>query len=224
MRDPVEVDDDEFQRNSRKFATLSGKGIAEVVEDQARGYLRRVIAMTPPQGGGKKGMAARRAQEGRILADLHGIFAPVKLKKERPEAHPELVSLLLGQQMRRRKTAWRRRQRNPKYYVDERKFKRLYMDLKRKVGRLAGGWNASGEALNVKRSAWIRRHGTGEGSANVDLRPESPSIELENNPHFEDISHLLRISDHALMQQRNALGRQLPFLMRRYLRGAKLTG
>jgi len=222
MQVQIEFNDRQFVSNMARMAAYSRREIGEVLREQARGYVRRVVGMTPPQGASVKGGAAKKALEGRILSDLNGLFAPVRLKGKRPEAHPDLLSIFHAQRLLTHKSPVRRAGASPRYYVDQRKFRRLHRDLKLHVGRLAAGWNAAGDKLAVPRPAWIRRHSRGEGYATIRLG-EQAQIEVANTVPYANAAHLDRMSRMALYYQERALARALPHVLRKMLRQSRLS-
>lgn len=54
------------------------------------------------------------------------------------------------------------------------------------VGLLAGGWNASAEALKVTRPAWVKRHGPRRGSYTLAKAEGDTTITLSNAVGFVD--------------------------------------
>jgi hypothetical protein len=69
------LDASRFNRALTAFARYSRKGGQEILLDQARNFVRRVVALTPPARG-KANADARRRGEATITADLARIFSP----------------------------------------------------------------------------------------------------------------------------------------------------
>lgn len=84
--------------------------------------------------------------------------------------------------------------------------KKLY----RRVGFLAGGWNATAQRLGVNLPAWIRRHGTGHGSVRINTSAFRFSIKMENNvPYADGVRGLKRRVQWALDKRAEAMMRRV---------------
>jgi hypothetical protein len=80
---------------------------------------------------------------------------------------------------------------------------------KKRVGLLAGGWNAAADKLGYRPPAWIRRHGTGRGQITVKLTGEHLRITITNAvPFGSHVKGLERQVQTALDSQSAALERQ----------------
>lgn len=205
----------------RQFAVLAERELTDIIEEQARGFTRRILQMTPPAGGGVKGVRAKKALEGRILTDMWGIFAARQITGRRRTKFPDPAPILHAQRMRRKGTSIRRQSRD-RIPVDLRDFKRLHKDLKKRVGRLMAGWNSAANTLGVKPPAWAARHGTSEGGAIVRLKGVEPYIRLWNSVPYANDVHLNRLADAAVIYQQKALRRSLDYLLRKSLKRSNL--
>ena len=65
-----------IQRGIKALAPQVKKSRRELAEEAARGFVKEVVAITPPASKGKRGSAAKKAGEGAIIADLarSGLF------------------------------------------------------------------------------------------------------------------------------------------------------
>lgn len=218
----LEVNDALVLDDLQQFAVLAERELSDVIEAQAKGFTRRIIQMTPPQGGKVKGVAAKKALESRILVDMWGIFRTMQIKGRRRRKFPDPGPILHRQRMHRRGNSMRRapRERVP---VEMRDLKRLHNDLKKRIGRLGAGWNSAAMRLGVKAPAWIKRHGMGEGGSVIQLRGVRPRIEVWNAVPYGNAAHLERLSDAAVVYQQNALNRQLQHVLRKSLRSSRLS-
>ncbi len=161
----------------RRYAAEMRKTWPAVVRQAARGVTRILLDITPPASGGSKGLAARRIGEAKIGRQMAAVFAPVRLKGRRTITH------VFGRKLRRPVTV-PTKERHPdvaaeyrsrivpkgdgfgfstgrpraKLYVSSIKFKALFSARAARVGRLASGWGAVAQAVDVPLQAWIGRH------------------------------------------------------------------
>ena len=64
--------------------------------------------------------------------------------------------------------------------MDTRKFAAVLKERQSRVGRLAAGWSAAAEALDVPLQNWVSRHGAGGGTIRQDLRSAQMRITVRN--------------------------------------------
>lgn len=95
--------------------------------------------------------------------------------------------------------------------------------VKKRVGLLAGGFNASAEKLGYRMPAWIRRHGTGRGDVIVELTGTVLRIVMTNDVKFTGtVKGLRRAMQTALDQQITAMNRRLDYFIRKNKRASGL--
>ena len=153
-----------IQRGIKALAPHVKKSRRELAEEAARGFVKEVVAITPPASKGKRGSAAKKAGEGAILVDLARVMIAAMQRKgvtlgDPAEIHKRLRDPRTG----------RINPRNLKhpYPVDAAALRALKRDLFKRVGELAAGWNAGAQKLGVKLPAWVARHGSGRSEVTV---------------------------------------------------------
>jgi len=62
--------------------------------------------------------------------------------------------------------------------------KAMLRELYKRVGFLAGGWNAAAQKLKAKVPGWISKHGTRFGGVTITLSSSGMSIKMENSVSF----------------------------------------
>lgn len=77
-----------LQSAMRRLAAQSGKTKRELCETAAKGFVRDVVAITPPASKGVSGTSAKKAGERTIATDVARIFKP---------ASPEVIASLAAQ-------------------------------------------------------------------------------------------------------------------------------
>lgn len=218
----------------------------KVVEQEAKGYIRTVVSITPPASANVKGTAAKKQGEESVSRDLRRIFAPVKLKGKRnvpmlfgetdpsgvgnnppyvvdtKERHPDLGVIYDVRNGRRRGGRLTRGQRQA-YYVSDKKFRAFERERRKKVGQLAAGYNAAAQRLGVAMPSWIKRHGIGKGSVLVRVTSGSYMIVIRNSVVYGRAQRLHVLAERAAQIQRNKLERRLPHLIKAELRKAGLS-
>ena len=70
-----------IQRGIKALAPQVKKSRRELAEEAARGFVKEVVAITPPASKGKRGSAAKKAGEGAIIADLARVMVAAARKK-----------------------------------------------------------------------------------------------------------------------------------------------
>ena len=206
------VDTASLNQALQAIRSVSASAAKKAPREAARGFLRRMIEVTPPSAPGRTGLAARRAGERRIDKDLGKIFVPVILRGRRAEEWPDLEAIYeLIMAGRKGKGAPKLPQ---KYHVDARKFKVLRDSLYKRVGLLAAGWNAAAEGLGVARPAWIRRHGSRNGRFQVHYDDGGLLITLTNAVRYNaSVDGYSRRVQYALEEQAAAMMRRLQFMI-----------
>ena len=207
-----------FERLDRAVERLGGLmrgGIPEAARQAGRGFVRRVVAVTPPASEGTTGLDARRQGEGKIDRELQRVFVPVVLKGKRPEQYPDVYGIYRDQVLPRKgKRGLSPRPLTQRYHVDQTQFDALRTSLVGEVGFLAGGWNAAAVALGVPVPAWIARHGTAHGTCEVEIEENRIRILIGNNVGYaRDVDGFDRRTAAALNYQADAFERELEFLL-----------
>jgi len=223
MKITCSIDTSKLERALRDWAALTHKGANAVMIEAARGVVKRVVAITPPAQGRVAGTkkdpdsAAIRVGEKAVRSDLKKLFIPILLKGKRPDQWPDLAALHDAN----RNHQGRVRDNCQRYHVDQAKLAALIKVLTARVGFLAAGWNASAQKLGVNLPAWIRRHGTGSGSAEIVISNRGISITLRNKVKYADnVDGYNRHVQAAVNYQTAATERRVKFMAEKAARQA----
>lgn len=190
------------------LVAATGREASDVVRQQSRLLLEDAIDLTPPNGGGVTGLAARKRGEAAIESDLtgpYGLFVPVRIKGRRK------ITTVFGRKINKpvfvptklqpygddpspiydRRAAKDRfqhrgldsitRGQKAAYYVDKAKLAALRGSIRKKVGKLASGWLAGLHALQGRAAEWIERQlaSGSRGSFRADLGENTPEPFVE---------------------------------------------
>jgi hypothetical protein len=234
-------------RDLKKIPGQFQRVAKELVDSEARGFVRDAVLATPPfhaksapapDNPGKfatvTGTEAKKAAEAKIDSEASAIFAGVILKGKRTitqafghplknpvvvatkELHPNVESLWAERAARRfagkRKTI--SRGQKAAFYVSSPKLIKAIAARKKNIGKLASGWAAAAEKLNVKLPAWIKRHGTARGGVQIQLGSLSYSIRIQNDVAYGDALQLQSIADRTARARERKLAARLPFVIR----------
>ena len=199
-----------FLSTFRKLCEIGKKDARKELRVQAKGFIRKVIDITPPSIG-KATSAAKQKGESAIRADLAKIMRPVRSGKGKQLESAEAIWKRL-----RVKSTGRVNPRNLKtlYPVSYADYQALQKRLVGEVGILAAGWNAAAAQLGAAVPAWIKRHGNSHGSIQVLVHPAGMRIRMTNVVRFADNVHdLERRMQWALKAQTAAMQRQVNHLL-----------
>lgn len=235
MKPTLTLLNDSIGRTITAYADEVGKTLADTIKRAAKGATRRVIELTPPASEGITGAAAYRSGRKKIERQMHAVLAPKKLKGKRVitvvfgrrlarpitvktrEKYPDVVGLY-RQHTKFSNTGTKVSISKPakKFFVDEKKFNRLLRDKQSRVGRLASGWMAAAEMLDVPVQNWIKRHGRALGSVKVNLLTSRMRIDVSNHasgvPEHVKAEMKRRIG-YAVEYQRAAMEREMRYVM-----------
>jgi len=246
----LQVDTSRFTRALNQFAALSKKSGLEVLLDNAKGFVRRAIALTPPNHG-KANSAARKLGEDSVHDDLRQIFDPLDpaewrgffdqegglkivpthranrrgaevtaltffLKRNEMEAfHERLRSKATGRvrHVNRDNLIGRKKSDISEIgFVTKQDFAWFERQTKKKVGKLASGWNAAAQKLGYNPPAWIRRHGTSRGTVQITIGNDRFQVSIANSVKFVgQVRGLERQIQTALNWQARSMERRVAF-------------
>lgn len=218
MNTRVRFDLKPIQRGIKALAPQVKKSRRELAEEAARGFVKEVVAITPPASKGKRGSAAKKAGEGAIIADLVRVMVAAARRKgvtlgDPAEIHKRLRDPHTG----------RVNPRNLKspYPVDASALRALKRELLKRVGELAAGWNSGAQKLGVKLPAWVARHGSKRSSAAVLNTFRVFRIILTNAVKYvTNVESYDRRIQSAINIQGRKMQRRAEFLLKRALRQA----
>ena len=80
-----------------------------------------------------------------------------------------------------------------KGYQSDASLRRMLAKKKKSLGREAAGWNAAAVELKANRiPAWVKRHGTGEGSCRIARRKDRITIIITNSVPYNEVMTMRR--------------------------------
>lgn len=234
-------------RDLKKIPGQFNRVAKELVDSEARGFVRDAVTATPPfhakaapvaDNPGKfatvTGTEAKKAAERKLDAEAATLFVGVTLKGKRTithafgrplkapvtyatkERHPN-VEKIWDERTQRRFAAKRKKlSRGGKsaFYVSNPKLIKAIAARKKNIGKLAAGWAAAAEKLNVKLPAWIKRHGTARGAVLLRLGRMSYSVRIQNDVPYGDALQLQAIADRTARTRERKLAARLPHVLR----------
>jgi hypothetical protein len=138
-----------------------------LLKEAAKGFVRNIIAITPPARNGVTGPAAKRRGEAKVAAAVLKIAQPVTVVGRSRKGMPteaDILAALARSHKRARATFGSRGrgdQRKPdQLFAAHARVFRVIARLQKNVGWLSAGWNSAAAKLGVPVPRWIRRHGT----------------------------------------------------------------
>ncbi|MDF3056798.1 MAG: hypothetical protein K0R17_1013 [Rariglobus sp.] len=164
----LEIDTSALVRSAARFSGVANTTLEYAWLRGLRGLARRVVGITPPANsasgrgpGGAITTADKARGENALARDLGYIFEPVLEGGARDLAgiHRRLflANKKPGKPLRSDLSEGNR------YSANVADLEKVYRDLRRKVGRLAGQWNSGVEALGIRSPGWVARHGSADG-------------------------------------------------------------
>ena len=211
-----------LERSIRDLRPLVNKTKAQLVEQAAKGFVKTVVAVTPPASKGKTGAKAKAQGEAAIKGDLAKIMAAAARKRDLDTRSGAASPEELYRRFRDKHTG----RINPKglrqpYRVPKAALAALQRRLLAEVGWLAAGWNQAARKLGVRLPAWVNRHGTGQGSVDVTRSGSRFRITVANEVRFVgNVKGFRGRIQAAINYQANAMRRQAEYLMKKAMRKA----
>jgi hypothetical protein len=194
------------------------KSRSELTEQAARGFVKEVVEISPPGGGGRRGNTAKKTGEAAIKSDLARVMIGMRARKN--------VALQDPREIHQRFRDLRTGRINPRnlqqpYAVAASALRALQRELFALVGKLAGGWNAGAAKLGVKLPAWVARQGRGRGALAVVNTFRLFRITIINAVKYvTSVSDYERRINSAISIQASKMRRKAEFLLTRALRRA----
>jgi hypothetical protein len=156
----------DLKHSLSQFASIAKREKKDAVRMVAKGFVKDIVAVTPPGSKDVEGKKAQKQGEASIRLDLARIMVvPEKGALKGPG--PESASSVHKAQRNPsdgRVYALRKGKRKP---VDAAQLRALEKLLFSRVGFLASGWNSMAIRLGVNLPAWVKRHGTKAGIVKV---------------------------------------------------------
>ena len=91
MKTEVRFDLREIKRAIRQLQPHVKQSRRELTEQAAKGFVKEVVAITPPAGKGKRGSAAKKAGEASILYDLARVMTAARARNGVPLQDPRTI-------------------------------------------------------------------------------------------------------------------------------------
>ena len=216
MKADMRFDLREIKRAIKQLEPHEKKSRRELTEQAAKGFVKEIVAITPPAGKGKQGSDAKKAGEAAIINDLARVMVAMRARKNVTLQDPREIH----QRFRDLRTG-RINSRNLKkpYPVDAGALRSLRNELIKRVGELAAGWNAGADALGVKLPAWVTRHGPRRSAVSVVNSIRQFRITLINAVKYvTSVADYERRIQSAITIQANTMRRRAEFLLTRALK------
>lgn len=215
-------DTSRLQRAIKDLRPLVQKTRADLVENAAKGFVKKVVAITPPASKGVSGSKAKQAGDQAIKSDLARIMVAAARKSERDTRAASASPQELYRRFRDKRTG----RINPgalkqPYRVGKSELLALQRRLLKEVGWLAAGWNEAALKLGVRLPAWVARHGSGHGSIAITRGSSLFRITVANEVGFVgNVKGFNRRIQSAINLQANAMRRQAEHLLKKGIRKA----
>lgn len=211
----------EFKLNTQAFMEAAARLLATskrdavtVMKQQAKGFIKEVIAITPPGGPNVSPVKARKRGSAKVKADILRVVRGVR--PERAQQH-DVAALVEAKRVRGRVVNLA----SARITVPADKLRAYIKAKQQRVGFLASGWNVAAAKLGLKPPAWIWRH-SGPGQMEVNVTDKDIRIRATNAvPFASEMFKLRRRLQQALHMQRNKISRQLRHFM---AKGAQKAG
>jgi len=211
----------------RRVQPYVKKSRNELVTQAAKGFIRDIVAITPPASQGVTGTAARKAGETIVQTDLLKIVQPVLAVGRGARAALASKEEILAAHERARVPSSGRvnpRNRKDKLFAAQNVVLAIIASLKREVGWLAAGWITAATRLSVALPAWVRRHPTSPGDLRKIDRLGLFRLELESAVKFVgNVSDYQRRVQKVIDYQARKLDRVADAMIKKALRDSGLT-
>lgn len=179
-----------------------------LVTEAARGFIRNVVAITPPASQGVKGLAAKQQGERAVIRDLLKLAHPATTTGRRGAGLATAAQLLAAHEAAHRGVAGVNARNRTLLLVAPADMNKVIVLLQKRVGWLAAGWNAAAALLGVTMPLWIRRHGSSRGNALLLRGALGIRLSVTNAVGFVgDVKHYFRIVQFALDWQASKMSR-----------------
>ncbi len=201
----------------RTLLETSKREAIEVMREQARGVIRRVIDITPPGGRGVQGDAARQRGQRLVVGDILRVVrgvAPALAQEQ------DVKTVLARYRVKGRV----RRGANPRILVPMAALQAYIAQEKGRVGILASGWKSAADQLGIVLPQWIGKH-EGEGGYELEVNADHVAIRFSNQVSYASEADMNARVNWALAAQEAAIQRRLDYFFREVAAksGLKLT-
>ena len=188
----------------RTLLETSKRDAVEVMREQARGVIRRIVNITPPAGRGVQGDAARQRGQRLVVSDILRVVRGVPADKAQEQ---DVKAVLTRYRVQGRV----RRGANPRITVPMDALRAYIAQKKGNVGLLASGWKTAAEQLGIVLPQWIGKH-SGEGGFEVEASADHVIIRFSNQVSYA--SDMRARVAFAIAAQEKAIQRRLDYFFR----------
>ncbi len=203
MSAAFKFDTSRFDRSLKAFAAESRKSGMEVLENQARLFVRDVASVTPPNKDARflkgRGVSA-------VKRDISKVMRPVRMAKNDPAA---IHGRFRGN---RGRVVWDLRGKKPdrRFAVSKPRLDAHTKKTADRVGFLAAGWVAAGRKFGTRLPEWITRHGSRYGNVRVGISRAGISIRMVNSVSYAgNVAGMTRRVQWALDNRARQMTKQL---------------
>jgi hypothetical protein len=219
----LEVDvigDSKFYRALDMMVATSKRTAIEVINENFRGVIRNLLALSPPMGGkqadfklnakGKKTggvdfAAGKERGKVAILADLNKAFKTVGKKNLLAFSNEqEALDWYLGARNSRKRIKG-----NPKRAASARQINFVRKNILDRQGSFAAGWSKAANYFGISLPKWISRWGPAHSKLNVETSQWGYYLTAINITSHREADVIERITARAIQIQTDNMSRQI---------------
>lgn len=205
MSKNVEFDKRAFDQALKAFRAHSRKAVGQVLREQAKGVLKKIVEFTPPGSHKIQGSDAKKRGESKVESDIRKLMEPGRGKELSSDSPADI------HRRNRDRRGRVRRELSPKIKVRAGDLARLIREKKRMVGFLASGWRAAADKFGAKIPNWIRRH-SGQGSSKEKSSSVMVEVSATNSVDYASSGDMERRVQQALNGQTRSIENQVKAL------------
>jgi hypothetical protein len=167
----MEADIRQFQAMAARLGEFSKRDGRALMEEQARGVVRKLMDITPPSNGKTRGVKAKKLGEAAIASDVRNVFIGSTPKNSEVSSMSEMANIMHT----KRRGGNIRIKRAVKQTRAARSMITNFIKVKQKgVGYLASGWASAARRLGkIRVPSWIGRH---DAPGDADIKSTSTTI------------------------------------------------
>lgn len=216
MQSNLRIDASALNRRIEQTLSHTKRNSEAVLNEVARGVVRRLLNSTPPARKGKEGKAAQRAGKRTVAAQIGKILEGVPANRAEQS---DIRSVHKAARIEGRIVGGKRSNR---IKVPIRALKAFIKAAQARVGYLVAGWKRAAQKLKVNVPAWIEQHNApGEGLVIPSGR--GIKVVLRNSVGYASgLRNLTRRVNAALRGQDRAMANRLKNMVERAAQQAGL--
>lgn len=202
----IKIDHGGFTAALTTMLSQSKRSSVVVVREQAKGVIRKVIAVTPP---GKSSTGSlgegKKAGQAKTAKDILKIFVGVGVK------NAELTDMSQVKSVHRaaRKGGQVRNGPSRKITVPKTMLNEYLRAQKKKVGRLAAGWSSAAREFGISLPSWISQHSTPSSVQVITSGSRFGMKATNKSPHAGSMKRLEGQIKHAVYSQAAAMRKRI---------------